>query len=104
MSAPELSEMSPRPHDFDPEEEQDLHELFGVLRREIHEVIQGLATQILHRITVEEDEQGRMAQPELLKIIEDGVLDLMRLVMQLLGREGAPGEEPLSPREGDEDE
>ncbi len=75
--------MSPRPHDFNPEEEQEIYEIFSTLRREVYDAIKDLATQIFARIDLQQGEDERAAQPDLIKVIEHSLIHLLQVIMEL---------------------
>lgn len=96
--------MSPRPHDFNPEEEQEVYDLFSTLRREVYDAIKDLATRIFARIDLQQGEDERVEQPDVLKIIEQSLINLLQVIIQLFqgGSDDAPPLLPDDSRDDDE--
>lgn len=92
--------MSPRPHDFNPEEEQEIYDIFSALRQEVYDAIKDLATQIFARIDVQQGEDERAQQPDVLKIIEHSLIHLLQVIIQLFqGGERPPPQLPDDPKD-----
>lgn len=75
--------MSPLPHDFEPDVEQEIYDIFGALRREVYAAIQDLARQIFSRIELEQSEDERTAQPDMLQVIEQSLLQLLQVIVKI---------------------
>lgn len=72
------------PHDFDPDEELELYELFSTLRRSVFVMIQGLADRILSRVEREEQEQERMEAPDAASLLENSLLSAAGALVSLI--------------------
>lgn len=75
--------MSNLPPDFDPTEEQEIYEIFGSLRREVYDVIQNLASQILSTIDKRQADDERLGQPELTSMLESSLVNIFNVVTKL---------------------
>lgn len=101
--------MSDLPPDFDPDEEQEIYELFSVLRQEVYEALQELTTMVLTGIDQRQAEEARMESPEATSILGSGLINLVNTLTRLVSDgedEGAqaPGEPGATDDETDRDE
>lgn len=96
--------MSPLPHDFEPDVEQEIYDIFGALRREVYAAIKDLARQIFSRIELEQAEDERTAQPDMLQVIEQSLFQLLQVIVKIFQPDGSPTAPPRDPSAPDEEE
>ncbi len=80
--------MDTPPHDLEPHE-LDLYKRFKVLRRELQSVVVDLASAVLHRIDVLQDDE-RLTPPDPVEILTTNLSCVINLVAQWTTRRAPP--------------
>jgi|GEM_PF-5880239 hypothetical protein len=96
--------MTQRPPDLEPEE-RDFYDRFRVLRTEVFELVDGMASLVLERIERRQADEERLRSPEPVEVASGSLLNIIGTLSRLFQDErGDDDDLRQPPRRDDEDE
>ena len=96
--------MTQRPPDLTPEE-QDIYNRFRVLRTEVFELVDGMASLVLDRIERRQADEARLKSPEPVEVASGSLLNIIGTLSRLFqDDQGDDDDLRQPPRRDEEDE